>query len=134
VSLHVNWLAVIASAVSMFLVGGIWYSPILCGKRWMAENGFAAEELQTRGGTGRIFGGSFALALVCAANLGLFLGGADTTPAWGAAAGALTAVWVAAAMGITYLFEHRSLTLFCINAGYHLVAFPLMGLIIGSWR
>ncbi|HEY2509554.1 MAG TPA: DUF1761 domain-containing protein [Polyangiaceae bacterium] len=131
---HVNWLAVFAAATSMFLIGGLWYSPLLFAKKWMSANGFTDEELRSRGGTGRIFAGAFALALVSAANLGFFLGGPDTTVAWGAAAGALTAVWVVAALGIVYLFERKPLALFFINAGYHAVAFPLMGLILGAWR
>jgi hypothetical protein len=131
---HVNWLAVFVAALSMFLLGGLWYSPLLFAARWMAANGFTDEELRKRGGTGRIFVGAFALALVAAANLAFFLGGADTTVAWGATAGALTAVWIVAALGILYLFERRPLRLFAINAGYYVVAFPLMGLILGAWR
>ncbi len=45
-----------------------------------------------------------------------------------------TAVGVALAMGVTYLFEHRSLRFFLINAGYHAVAFTMMGAILGAWR
>jgi hypothetical protein len=131
---HVNWLAVFVAALSMFLLGWLWYSPLLFAARWMAANGLTDEELRKRGGTGRIFGGAFVLALVAAANLAFFLGGADTTVAWGVIAGALTAVWIVAALGILYLFERRPFRLFAINAGYYVVAFPLMGLILGAWR
>ena len=131
---HVHWVAVLAAAVSMFLIGGIWYSPLLFAKPWMAENGFTDAELRARGGTGRIFGGAFALALVSATNLAFFLGGPDTTIGWGACAGALTAAWIVAAIGTLYLFERRSFKLFAINAGYNLVAFPIMGLILAAWR
>ena len=131
---HVNWAAVLVASISMFLLGGLWYSPLLFANRWMSANGFTDAELRARGGTGRIFGGAFALAALSAANLAFFLGGPDTTVAWGAAAGGLTAVWVVAALGITYLFEHKPLSLFFINAGYYAVAFPLMGLILGAWR
>src|SRR3954453_9763970 len=55
----VNWLA----ALSSFLVGGIWYSPLLFARPWMEASGLSREEL-ARGGTARIFGGSFALSLV----------------------------------------------------------------------
>src|SRR5579883_2986421 len=116
---HVNWLAVFVAALSMFLVGGLWYSPILFAKRWMDANGFTDEQLNARGGTGRIYGGAFALALLCAANLAFFLGGADTTARWGLAAGGLTAVWIVAALGIMYLFERKPVSLFFINGGYY---------------
>ncbi|MGM0852909.1 MAG: DUF1761 domain-containing protein [Bacillota bacterium] len=39
--------------------------------------------------------------------------------------------WVATLMGITYLFERKSMKLFFINAGYHVVTFTLMGFILG---
>lgn len=134
VSMHINVLAVVTAGLSMFLIGGVWYSPVLFAGPWMDANGFTTESLRARGGTGRIFGGSFVLALVSSGNLAAYLGGSDTTAAWGATAGALTAVWIVAAMGITYLFEHRTLKLFAINAGYYAVAFPIMGLILGAWR
>jgi Protein of unknown function (DUF1761) len=123
-----------AAAVSFFLVGGLWYSPILFANPWMKANGFTAADLSARGGAGRIFGLSFVLALVSSVNLVFFLGDAGTTAAWGATAGALSAVWIVAAFGITYLFERKPMKLFLINAGYYAVAFPLMGFILGAWR
>jgi Protein of unknown function (DUF1761) len=131
---HVNPLAVVVAALSAFLVGGIWYSPLGFARPWMDLNGFTQASLKERGGTGRIFGVSFLLVGIASTNLAFFLGGPETTAAWGATAGGLTALWVAAAFGVTYLFEHRPMRLFLIDAGYHAVAFPLMGLILGAWR
>jgi hypothetical protein len=37
-------------------------------------------------------------------------------------------------MGITYLFESRSMRLFLVNAGYHAVTFVVMGGILGVWK
>jgi hypothetical protein len=131
---HVNPPAVFVAAVAAFLIGGLWYSPLAFARPWMAANGFTEASLKEMGGTGRIFGVSFVLMLVASVNLAFFLGGPETTAAWGATAGALTAVWIAAAFGVTYLFEHKPLRLFLINAGYHAVVIPLMGLILGAWR
>jgi hypothetical protein len=130
----VNWLAVIAAAVSMFLLGGVWYSPVLFARAWMQDCGFSEQELEKSFNPARIFGGSFVLALVASTNLAFFLGPkADLS--FGIFAGAATGIgWVAAAFGITYLFERRPLRLFLINAGYHAVAFTIMGAIIGVWR
>jgi Protein of unknown function (DUF1761) len=131
---HVNPAAIVVAALAMFLVGGLWYSPVLFSRPWMAANGLSEEKLRASAGTGKVFGGAFALALVSAANLAFFLGGPDTTLAWGATAGALTSVWIVAALGIVYLFERRPLSLFLINGGYFAVSFPLVGLILGAWR
>ena len=131
---HIHPLAVVVAALSAFLVGGIWYSPLAFARPWMAANGFTEESLRERGGTARIFGVSFVLVLVASVNLAFFLGAEDTTATWGASAGALTALWIASAFGVTYLFERKPMKLFFIDAGYHVVAFPLMGLILGAWR
>jgi hypothetical protein len=133
-ALHINLVAVVVAAVSMFLVGALWYSPLLFARPWMAANGFTEQSLRDTGGVGRIFAGSFVLALVSAGNLAAYLGGPDTTAAWGATAGALAAVWIIAGLGIIYLFERKTLKVFLINAGYFAVSFPLMGLVLGAWR
>jgi hypothetical protein len=42
--------------------------------------------------------------------------------------------YVAAAFGITYLFEFRPFKLRPINAGYQVVVFSVMGVILGAWH
>ena len=39
--------------------------------------------------------------------------------------------WVATSFGVNYLFAGRRLALFAVDAGYNIVLFALMGLIIG---
>ena len=54
---------------------------------------------------------------------------------WGMAAGALAGFgWVAMAIAIVGLFENKSWSYILINGGYMIVAFVLMGAIIGAWR
>lgn len=128
----INYLAVFVAALISFVVGGVWYSPIMFAKSWMEENGFKEEELQ--GNQAKIFAVSFILALIISLNLAAFLQGPPDL-VWGLTAGALAGIgWVATALGITYLFERKSLKLFFINAGYHAVTFTLMGGILGIWK
>ena len=128
-----NWLAVLAAAVSTFMLGGAWYSPALFGRAWQRESGLTNDQLKSRS-MGAVFGTSFLLALIMAFNLAAFLQGpADI--AWGISAGALAGIgWVAMAMGVTYLFEARSMKLFLSDSGYHAFAFMLMGGILGAWK
>lgn len=130
---QLNYLAIFVAALSTFLIGGLWYSPVLFSKAWMQENSLTEEDLEG-GNMARIFGGSFVLSFIMAFNLAAFL--ADSSDlAWGIAAGALVGIgWVAASMGITYLFERKSLKLFLINAGYHALSFMVMGAILGVWK
>ncbi|MEO8261503.1 MAG: DUF1761 domain-containing protein [Pseudolysinimonas sp.] len=128
--LSINWLAVLLAAISAFVIGGLWYS-LLFAKPWQRAAGVTDEQLKT--GMVRIFVGSFLLAVVMAASLAAFIGAGGA--AFGLFAGlAAGLTWVAAAFGINYLFERRSIRLFLINASYNVVSFTVMGLIIGAMQ
>ena len=132
--MDINYLAVVAAAASTFLLGGLWFSPLLFQKAWMSAAGVTEADLK-RGSEAGIFGGSFVLSLIMAFNLAAFLSGPDTTAHWGATAGALAgAGWVAAGFGVVGLFERRPIAWTLINGGYWTVAFVLMGAILGAWR
>ncbi|MBL7888300.1 MAG: DUF1761 domain-containing protein [Bacteroidia bacterium] len=130
----VNWIAVIVAAVLNFLLGGLWYSPMLFGKAWQAENKLSDEDLK-KGHMAKIFGFSFLWSLVMSANLGMFLADPKTDLAWGITAGFLTGFgWVAMAIFTIGLFERKSTRYMLINAGYMTISFTIMGLVIGAWR
>lgn len=129
-----NYLAILAATVSTFVLGGLWYSPVLFGASWMREMGFTDPSLKAKGNVGLIMGVSFVLELIMAFNLAAFIG-PKAALAYGTFAGAAAGFgWVALSFGVTYLFERKSLRLFIINAGYHGVAFTLMGAILGAWH
>ena len=130
-SLSIDLAAVVVAAVSTFAVGGLWYSPMLFGARWMELAGLSEDAVAQN--VGRVFGGAFVLQLAMTLNLAAFLG---PDPSLGFAVAASFAAgfgWVALGMGVTYLFERRPLALWVINGGYHMVAFTLMGVILGAW-
>jgi len=128
-----NFLAVFAAASSTFLVGRLWYSPVLFGKAWQRETGLTDAALKDRN-PAKVFGPAFILALLMAFNLAVFLGPDATLGFAVAAAFAAGFGWVALGMGVTYLFEARSFRLWLIDAGYHAVSFTIMGLILGLWK
>ena len=130
----INYFAVLAAALSTFVLGGLWYSPLLFGKAWMRANNFTDADLQTFS-KARMFGWSFFLALIMALNLAMFLAASDTNLTWGMAAAALAGLgWVAMSIAIIGLFENKSWKYIAINGGYVTVAFVIMGAIIGAWR
>ena len=130
---QVNYWAILVSALSTFLIGGIWYSPALFGKAWMRENGFTEESMKNSIMM-KIFGLSFILALIAAINLAMFLGNSRSIGE-GAFSGFLAGFgWVATFIGTHYLFERKSFTLFLINAGYSIVSLTVMGVILGAWK
>jgi hypothetical protein len=131
---NINYFAVLAAAVSTFVLGGLWYSPLLFGKAWMRANNFSDADVQTFS-KARMFGWSIVFSLVMAINLAMFLAAPDTNASWGATAGALAGLgWVAMSIAIVGLFENKSWSYIAINGGYMTAAFTIMGLIIGAWR
>src|SRR4051794_18499211 len=105
---HINWIAVVVAAISTFVLGGLWYSPLLFGRAWMVTNGLTEADL-AKGNKLKIFGGSFICSLLMSANLAVFLAEPKTTAAWGATAGFLAGFgWVATGLAIIALFERRS--------------------------
>jgi hypothetical protein len=69
----INVWAVIAAAVAAFLIGGLWYSPVLFAKSWQKEVGLSDETLEN-GNMALIFGVGFLLALLAAFVFAMFLG------------------------------------------------------------
>lgn len=128
---EINWLAVLAAALSSFLLGGVWYSALFA-KAWQKAAGLSDEQIKN-GNMALIFGGSFVLALIASASFAVFLGNglnAATGALYGFTAGLC---WVSASFGINYLFERKSLALFLINGGYHTLQFTLIGAILGAF-
>ena len=115
--MHINHFAVISAALSTFVIGGLWYSPLLFHKAWMNASGLKEQDLRNAG-MAKVFGLSFVLSLIMAYNLAAFLATPDTTVLWGATAGALAGIgWVALSIGILGLFERRSWKYVLINGG-----------------
>ncbi len=130
----INYLAVVVAALSTFLIGGLWYSPLLFQKSWMKANNLSEEQL-SRANPARTFGFAFVFALVMSFNLAVFLSGEGTTLGWGATAGLLAGLgWVAMAVATIALFEQRSWSYILINGGCQVVGFVVMGAILGAWR
>ena len=130
---EVNWLAVLAATVAAFVLGGLWYSPLLFARKWQAAAGLSDEQANS-GSPALIFGGSFVLAFIAAACFAFFLG---PRPELGFAASAGLAAglcWVATSFGINGLFQREKASLVLINAGYHTLQFTLIGLILGLWH
>jgi len=130
-SSHLNYWAVLAAAVSTFVLGGLWYR--IFAKPWQKANGFEGDP--PAGNPAKIFGISFLFSLVMAFNLAKFLDSPTTTPTWGAAAGFLAGFgWCFMGIGIICLFERKPWSYVLINGGFLTVALTIMGLILGAWR
>jgi hypothetical protein len=127
---NVDWIASIVAAIAAFVLGGIWYSPIMFAKAWQQDTGLSDEQLNAAS-KAKIFGLSFIFCLLAAITFSMFLG-PDPTVRFGVGAGAVAGIfWVAGSFGVNYQFELKPLRLLLINGGYHAVQFTLYGLVFG---
>ena len=127
----INIWAVLAAAASSFLLGGLWYSPILFLKPWNAAMGRTEED---NGHPAKVFGLSFAFALVAAYVFATLLG-PNPVLSESVRAGLLVGLgFVCMSFGINYQFANRPLAALFIDGGYHTGQFVLYGLILGAWH
>lgn len=130
---NLNWLAIIVAAVSAFILGSLWYSPLMFLDRWRKETGITKDSTKNTN-MGKIFGLAFLLSFIASFFLAMFIG-TNAGAAFGALAGFMAGFgWVFTFMGISYLFESRTLAHFLINALYSIVSMTIMGFIIGVWQ
>ncbi len=135
-----NLLSVVVAALVGFVIGGLWYSPILLGKQWMAETGLTEEQINA-GDKRKIFGIAFVALLIMSYCLEMFIGptteiaeGFYSRSQQGAFYGFLTGFgWVFFAFVVVGLFELRSFKYIAINGGYWIVTLTAMGGILGGW-
>jgi hypothetical protein len=129
----VNIWAVLVAALSSLVVGFIWYSPALFEKAWKRESGVTDETIKNSNIL-KIFGLTYILSFIIAINLAMFFGG-KVDFAHGLLYGGFTGIfWIAAALGIIYLFEHKSFKLWLIHSGNLTITFIVMGGILGAWH
>jgi hypothetical protein len=136
--MKINYAAVVVSALGYWVLGGIWYSPVLFGNKFIELIGWSPEQLarvQAEGAGAQLalaFVGSLVATYVLA-HLVRYTSAEDAT------AGAKTGLWLWLGFIVTtnlntVFFEFRPLGLYLINIGYHLVAFVAMGALLAVWR
>ena len=131
----VNYLAVLVAGVVIFMLGGLWYSPVLFAKRWVALVGKSEEELKSAGSPiNYLF--VFICGLIVAYAMAVVVGHFPPhTAARGAMVGAFCWLGFAAATSYaTVLFSTKPRALWLIDSGYNLVSFVIAGIIVAAWR
>jgi len=127
-----QFLGILASAVVMFVLGGVWYSPMLFANAWARESGTPNEHNTDPKAQARFFLILLALLMLAAAVLDCVI--TSWAPgrglSHGLAVGFIGGVLAASVIGMDTLFERKSIKLFLINAGYYLISFSITGVIL----
>jgi len=130
--MDINIWAVLVAAVSSFLLGGLWYSPMLFLEPWNRAMKRSAEDQQPH--PAKTFGLAFAFALLSAFLFAHLLGPAPEL-LYAVHMGLIVGLGlVAASFGINYQFADRPFSALFIDGGYHTFQFVLYGVILGLWH
>jgi hypothetical protein len=129
-----NWWALVVAVITNFVIGGVWYSPALFMKPWLAMSGVSKAEFD-RGLPAALAGDLFAsTAIAFVLAHAIRYAGAGNM-----AQGLFVTFWcwlgfVAAVQIASVTYEHRPFKYFAINAGYRFVSMMAMGSILTLWR
>jgi hypothetical protein len=145
--LAVNYLAVLVAAIVIFILGGLWYSPVLFVKKWVALQGKTEEQMRAEAASANmplLYTSAFVTALitswVMAHLLEHFAQAVDpSVMQLNAVHGAMFGFvcWLGFAAPTSYataIFSGQPKQLWLINSSYNLVSFMLAGLILAVWR
>ena len=132
---NIKLVAVLVCAVSSFIIGGLWYSPILFERTWARELGKRPEDLKNSSPAIPMittFLASIVIAFVMA-HIIVFADTARVVHSLRTNVETAILLWggfVAAVTIVNKSFDGSSFTLWLINVGYRLVDFSVMAVIL----
>lgn len=134
---EIDYLAVVVATLAAFVLGALWYSPVLFGRPWMRVQGFSDDQARRlREGAGQ----AYFVALLCylvVALIAAVLMSLTGFGSWekGLLLGFLFWLGFAAPLGLTgNVFSNQGIGVWLIDTGYQLLALLLVGMILGLWR
>jgi len=135
ISSGVNYWAILVAGAVYFILGALWYSKGLFGKAWMVGIGKTEEQIKAAFSFWTLIW-AFIGSLIAAYGIARVLSWTSgASCSGGFMLGLLAGIcFILAPMFINDVMEHRPCKLTTINVLYHLVAFIIMGIIIGAWR
>jgi len=129
-----NWFAITAAIVSTFVIGGLWYSPLLFVGSWLRMSG-VNKEVFDAGLRKALLGDLFsAAAIALVLNQVIRWSGATDVVSGLIVAFLVWVGFVASVLLTQVTYEHRPFAFFAVSAGYRLVTFEVMGAILSAWR
>jgi hypothetical protein len=145
----INYPAVLVAGIVIFALGGLWYSPVLFAKRWIALQGRTEEQMRAQAAGSNMplmYVSAIITGLLTAFTLALILAHIARDPAMAQPGGGISAAhgatigfmcWLGFAASTSYataLFSGKPKQLWLIDTAYNLVSFVLAGIILAVWR
>lgn len=138
----VNYLAIVVAAIVIFILGGLWYSPVLFAKKWIALQGRTEEQVRAQAASANmpvLYVSAFVCAFLTAWVMAHLIAHMAAITEVNAGHGALFGVvcWLGFAAPTSYataIFSGKPKQLWFIDTSYNLVSFALAGIILAVWR
>lgn len=132
--MRVNWIAVVVSAIALYLFGWLWYSVL--GEQWIVALGTTREALAAQSTNPYPYIVSFVAAIFLSYGIARVLSWhAPVNAVRGAFIGfSMSFLFIVMALWITYAYEHRAIALAAINCGYFCIGMAIQGAILGGWK
>ncbi|WP_234571511.1 DUF1761 domain-containing protein [Rhodohalobacter sp. 614A] len=128
-----NWLSILVATVVYFVLGALWYSPVLFGNIWMKLRNLDKETMEQPNPVIYLY--SVILQFIGVISLAMFItvlgvnsAGNGALIGFGAGAG-----FVFSLAGTTGIFTNIPMKLHFLDNGYHVVGLVLAGLVLGWW-
>lgn len=133
---QVHYPAVLVAAIAIFILGGLWYSPVLFARRWVALMGKTEEELKASASGPVAYVIVFICGLLTAFVMAIVIHQfSPVTLGTGVLVAVLCWAGFAGATSFgTALFSGQPRGLWLINSAYNLVSFVVAGVILSLWR
>ncbi|HWO02613.1 MAG TPA: DUF1761 domain-containing protein [Blastocatellia bacterium] len=134
---HINFLAVVVAAVVAFVIGGLWYSPLLFAKLWVKAHGYTDEQVaEMQKGAGKAYTVTLVCDVLIALAIAVLIGYLDLHRCvQGLKLGLLVWAGFALPLGLTAsMFSGKRMTVFYIDTAYQLVYLVIMGATLTVWR
>ena len=129
----INYLAVLVSAIAVFGLGALWYTPILFGNVWLKEVGMTQEDAE-KGDVVKTFGLGFLFIFIMCLALAMFFRDSGYTVMEGVRWGTYAGLgFMGASVGLHAVYERKSWTYIAINAGYVTIGMAMAGSILRAW-
>lgn len=136
--LTLNYVMVVTIAVAGFMLGWLWYSPVLFARPWMREMKLTPEKMREipPRGIAIYFGSAFLYMLLSTFGLAVVIKTLGVST-WlsGAGCGLFVGVFV---LGVrllnSALWEQRTFLLQLITVGHEVALFTLQGALLAVWN
>ncbi len=133
----INYLSVLTAAIASFILGGLWYSPLLFGKLWIKLNNISKADMAKakKKGMAASYFATFIYLLITAFVLSLFINFAEAATI---AEALEVAFWlwlgfIATNTLSSVLWEGKSFKLYLLKNAHELISLLIMAAIIAAW-